>query len=144
MIGLYDNYNATNAANKYVGDKSVYNANVDLPPLNMNWKNTQELLPYGGTIDTNNIATGNKWDSSFNADSVGGLFDSFSAKGFADTVGGIGGLYQMYQGNKMLGLYGQQVADAKENSKLMRSEVARKNTTRDKWNSAFSSAHAGV
>ena len=101
-FGGYDDFNINDAVN--AGDMYRDTNDIALPPIDLGYKSNQQMLPYGGSLDTSNIATGNKWDSSFNADSVGGLFNNFSAAGFKDVAGGLGGLYGMYQGHKMLGL----------------------------------------
>jgi len=94
MSGLYDNYNATDAANKYVDTNSMYQADYN-KPLDYNWQNEQ--MPGMSGMDTSDVPE-------YNA----GLFNygknNFTAAGFGDIVGGLGGLYGMYQGNKMMGL----------------------------------------
>jgi len=75
-----------------------------------------------------------------NTNNTGGLFDGFSASGFNDVTQGAAGLYGMYQGHKMLGLYEDQVKDAQLNSAVNRNEIARRNTVRDNWSTAFQQA----
>ena len=69
-----------------------------------------------------------------------GMFDGATAAGFNDTVQGLSGLYGMYQGHQMLGLYEDQVNDAKTNSARMRADMDRRDATRKEWGSAFQQA----
>ena len=119
MSGLYDNYKK--------------------PELLSDW-----IAKNGNTnyLTRNNTKTTPKWDSGLNADSVGSFWDdtknfagdNFSAAGFSDVANGLGGLYGMYQGHKMLGLYEDQINDMKANSALNRSQVARSNRMKDTYN----------
>ncbi len=87
--GLYDYYNVNSA----VDQNDWLNAGVKLPPLSMGWENQQQQLPFGGQVNVNDIGAGN-----------GGLFDNWSMGDSKDLIGGMGGLYSMYQGHQLMGL----------------------------------------
>jgi len=78
--------------------------------------------------------------SDLNGDSLSGMTDNWSAAGFKDIANGAAGLYGMYQGNKMLGLYEDQIDEAKRNGQVNRDEVTRRNNTRNEWNAALKRA----
>lgn len=72
-----------------------------------NYGSNQELQPweYGTNRDVNQGQQYNmtpSYQPATNTGSGSGLFDSFSAAGFSDVVSGVGGLYQMYQGDKFM------------------------------------------
>ncbi len=92
-MGTMDDYN--NMANAGTG---LYDSFAGM--------DTSSMIPTAG-YDSNGYnatATNAGYDSAINKNSVGGLFDNFSAAGFSDVASGLGGLYSMYQGNKMMKL----------------------------------------
>ncbi len=86
--GLYDSFNVNEAINQNDWLQAGYQK-----PLNMDWQNQQQQLPFGGQVNMNDIVP-----------SQGGLFDNWSMGNTNDLIGGLGGLYSMYQGNQMMGL----------------------------------------
>jgi len=122
---------------------SLYNSYVS--PANNNY-NRDSFVDYqqqfqptatesdGGLYDWMNSAyTGS-------TDAISGATDGMTMAGFNDFAQGAGGLYGMFQGHKMLGLYEDQVKDARLNSARMRSDMDRRDKTREAWGTAFSNA----
>ncbi len=99
-----------------------------------------EVLAARGDIYNDSMTPWQDSATDWVSDSAGGLYDGFTAAGFNDVAQGLGGLYGMYQGHQMLGLYEDQVDDMKKNSALNRQEVARRNGVRDNWSTAFQGA----
>jgi len=111
---------------------------TELEFLNMN--SMYEAPTIG--LDSASVVNGDNnpwtWDtSSFNPSNDG---FSNTMSGMNDMVGAASGLYGMYQGNQMLGMYRDQVDDAKTNSARMRADMDRRDATRKEWGSAFQQA----
>jgi len=68
----------------------------------------------------------------------GGLFDSWSASGFNDIIGGVGGLYQMYQGHKFMGLAEDDMAMRQESYDAARADEDVRMANNKSYGSAFS------
>ncbi len=96
MQGLYDSYSASNNAGQYLQNNDWLNTGVKLPPLSMGWDSQQ--MPGMSGIDTSGLPD-------YNA----GLYNQMKNSDWnmgdtSDLIGGLGGLYSMYQGNQMMGL----------------------------------------
>ena len=101
---------------------SLYNSYVS--PANNNY-NRDSFVDYQQQFQPAYQAQ----DDDYFGSSMGGLYDSakdglgtdnWTAKGFSDVVGGLGGLYQMYQGNQMMKLAKKDMANRTDAYKTAR------------------------
>ena len=121
-MSLYRDYSQDFTAQKnagtYLDENDWLNTGVD-KPLDFNYGQTQ--MPYGAGIDTSVVPTSKNFLENTMAqgrglyadasDSIGDATSGWTAKGFSDVVGGLGGLYQMYQGNQMMKLAKKDMAN---------------------------------
>jgi len=109
---------------------SLYNSYVS--PANNNY-NRDSFVDYQQQFQPAYQAQDDDYFDGFGS-SMGGLYDSakdglgtdnWTAKGFSDVVGGLGGLYQMYQGNQMMGLAKKDMANRTNAYKTARADKDR-------------------
>ena len=116
-MGLYDNYSSPYSTQYGSGTFDTYDGS-------MGYNNT-------------NLGQSMGLDGLF-----GDTFDGITTSGVKDVMGGLGGLYQLYQGNKMLGLYEDQINNSKTAMNRNIADMDRRDRVRGNWNSAISNAGA--
>ena len=126
-MSLYgDNRDYISPQNDNYSQGSFVDFQQQFQPYGSDFGSPQSLVPTAGYASNgyNATATNPGYDSAFNANSAGGLWndakDGFSAKGFSDIVGGLGGLYQMFQGNQMMKLAKKDMANRTDAYKTAR------------------------